>query len=365
MAKQRSKQYEPSKTGPLKFGFDGEEDSWVFVKKQRVIIVLPSLPLPEHFTPEKPETSQSQAELRDGIADMQAEATPVHHTVVVPSLPIPEQFILQKPETSQSQAELRVDMRGTSLAHTMVPSRHVSEHSTLQKPETSQSQPELGADKHETTLVHTVVPSLQSQADVIEDAHIVVPSVPVTEHGILEKPAASRSKSVLRGLVGDTHVYTVEPEACPDFTAVDKPEIVRSRNLATRKAPAQRRSHQDIRTHASRRVENHRSRTRRKPLRFPRVMCSSVVMDNEKLRVVNLEKKVEKAGGLNEWVGSIGLGREFERMLRGQRMNKFQVANLTMEKLKHMGALAVGPRRKLIHAIHCVYHPHCLRASFN
>jgi hypothetical protein len=183
--------------------------------------------------------------------------------------------------------------------------------------------------------------------DVIENTHTLVPSLPVAEHYILEKPAASRSKSVLRDLVADTHdathVYTAEPEACPDFTAVDKPEIVRSRNLATRKAPAQRRSHQDIRTHASRRVENHRSRTGRKPVRFPRVMCSSVVMDNEKLRVVNLEKKVEKAGGLNEWVGSIGLGREFERMLRGQRMNKFQVANLTMEKLKHMGALAVGP----------------------
>uniref|UniRef100_A0A1J3GAQ3 SAM domain-containing protein n=1 Tax=Noccaea caerulescens TaxID=107243 RepID=A0A1J3GAQ3_NOCCA len=319
MAKQRSRQFEPSKTGPSKLGFDGEEDSWVFVKKQRVIIVLPSLPLPEHFTPEKPETSQSQAELRDGIADMQAEATPVHHTVVPPLL-IPEQFILQKPETSLSQAEL-----GNTIA-----------------------------DMHETTLVHTVVPSL-----------------PVTEHGILEKPAASRSQSVLRDLVPDaheaTHVYPVEPESCPDFTAVDKPEMVRTRNLTTRKAPAPapRRSHQDFRMHPNRRVENQRSRTGRKPIRFPRVMCSSVVMDNEKLRVVNLEKKVEKAGGLNEWVGSIGLGREFERMLRGQRMNKFQVANLTMEKLKHMGALAVGPRRKLIHAIHCVYHPHCLRASFN
>ncbi|KAJ4910800.1 Uncharacterized protein Rs2_05421 [Raphanus sativus] len=44
--------------------------NWVFVKKQRVIIVMPSLPLPEpSFTLEKPPpaTTHPQAELRDSV----------------------------------------------------------------------------------------------------------------------------------------------------------------------------------------------------------------------------------------------------------------------------------------------------------
>ncbi|XP_010498187.1 PREDICTED: uncharacterized protein LOC104775918 [Camelina sativa] len=497
MARLRPRQLEPSKTGPFKFGFDGEEeeDGWVFVKKQRIIIVLPSLPppvdltldkpaltfqleselsdsvedaqestcdktvVPEDCTFDKPETSVSQAELRDVIADMH-ETSPAH--TLVPALPLPEQFILQKPEASQSQVELRdcvaeihkitplhtvlssslpvterftlqkpatsqlqvekrdvnadtqktttplqtvmpslplpeqfvlqkpatsqsqVDTHETALVHTILPSLPVPGQCTLQhKPETSKSQAESRTETRRATLVHTVIPSLpvtepatsQSQAEIREQTrkatffHTVVPSLPVIEHCTLQKNAASQPQTELRDLVAvtheTTHAHAVESETCPDFTSVDKPEIVIGRNVTTRKASAPRRSLQDCRKNPDRRMEIHRSRAGHKPIRFPRVMCSSVVMDNEKLRVLNLEKKVEKAGGMNQWVGSIGLGREFERMLREQRMNKFQMANLTMEKLKQMGALAVGPRRKLIHAICCVYHPHCLRASFN
>ncbi|AAF23205.1 hypothetical protein [Arabidopsis thaliana] len=527
MAKLRPRQLELSKTVPSKLGFDGEEDAWVFVKKQKIFIVLPSLPLPQqqHFTLEKPaispqleagfresmevtqdstfvhtvvpslplpETPQSQAELRDALADTHF-TTPVP-TVVVPALPLPEQFILHKPETSHSQVQFRdciANTHKTTPLHTVVHSLPVTEHSTLQKPTSSQSQVELResiadthgttplqteisslplpqhfvlqkpatsqsqADTHETTLLHTILPSLpvpelctlqkpatsQSQAELRANTRkatlvhaAAMPSLPVPEHYSLQKPSTSQSQAELRAKTRKatlvhaaaipslpvpehysllkpstsqsqaevrtlthkaTHVHTampslsvtehctlqkpatsqsqaetsrvqtVEPEACPDFTSVDKPEIVMSRSLTTRKAPAPKRSLQESRKNQDRRVEIHRRRAGHKPIRFPRVMCSSVVMDNEKLRVLNLEKKVEKAGGLNEWVGSIGLGREFERMLRGQRMSKFQMANLTMEKLKQMGALAVGPRRKLIHAIGCVYHPHCLRASFN
>ncbi|VVA97283.1 unnamed protein product [Arabis nemorensis] len=469
MAKLRPKQLEPSKTGPSKVGFDGEEDGWVLVKKQRVFIVLPSLPLPEQFTMEKPATSQSQAEFREAIADVQEttlvqtvvpsltppeqfmlqkpetsqsqaalrdvivdmhETTPVHTVVpslplpehfvlqkpshslaelrdgildthkntsvhtVVPSLPITEQYTLQKPAASQSQAELRdgAHTQKTTPVQTMAPSLPVTEHHNLKKPVTLQSQAELRdgmAHTKKTTPVHTMVPSLpvtehynlqkpatlQSQAELRADkletslVHTMVPSLPVPERCTLQKPTTSQSRAKQRDFVADahetTHFHIAEPEACPDFTSVDKPEMVMDHNLTTRKAPAARRSLQDCRMNPDRRPEIQRRRTGHKPIRFPRVLCSSVVMDNEKLRVLNLERKVEKAGGLNKWVGSIGLGTEFEKMLRGQRMSKFQVANLTMEKLKHMGALAVGPRRKLIHAIRCVYHPHCLRASFN
>ncbi|XP_033147408.1 uncharacterized protein LOC103870303 isoform X7 [Brassica rapa] len=529
MARQRPKQLEPNKIGSSKVGFDGgeEEEGWVFVKKQRVIIVLPSLPLPEPFSVEKPPgtSSQSQAERRDSVdvADTREAArvvvvpslslpeefvlkkpetcqslvelrdiiaADIHettrlHAVVVPSLPLPEPFVLQKPpatsqlqaelrdgvvnmekatplhtmvpyvhlqkpETSQTQAEFRADKHEASLVHTVVSSLPVTEHTTLQKPATSKSQAEFRAkETRKATLLSTVGPKLpvtehrtlqkpvtsQSQAELraketfkatgvqavapslpvldyctLQKAatshsqdelraktrkatlvHAVEPYLPVTGHLTLQKPATSQSQAELRAketlkapkatqavvpslpvldyctLQNPARDFVSDAQETADFQAVDKPERVMDRSYTTRKAPGPRRSSQDCRMDSDRRMANQRSRRtgHNKPIRFPRVMCSSVVMDNEKLRVVNLEKKVEKAGGLNEWVGSIGLGREFERMLRGQRMSKFQMANLTMEKLKQMGALAVGPRRKLIHAIRCVYHPHCLRASFN
>ncbi|KAL1204717.1 hypothetical protein V5N11_017333 [Cardamine amara subsp. amara] len=345
---------------------------------------MPPLPVTEPCILQKPAASQSQAELRAKTR----KATLLVHAAM-PSLPVIEHCTLQTPETSQSQAELRTEMHKATIVHTAVPSHPVTEHCTLQKPAASQSQADFRAKTRKATNVHAVTTSLpviehctlqkpvtsQSQAELRAETqkaalvHTVVPSLPVTEYSTLQKPAASQSQAELRDFVMDTHettnVHTLEPEACPDFTSVDKPEIVMDPSLTTRKAPAPRRSLQDCRMNSDRRAENHRSRTGHKPIMFPRVMCSSVVMDNEKLRMLNLERKVERAGGLNKWVGSIGLGREFERMLKGQRMSKFQVANLTMEKLKQMGALAVGPRRKLIHAIGCVYHPHCLRASFN
>lgn len=82
---------------------------------------------------------------------------------------------------------------------------------------------------------------------------------------------------------------------------------------------------------------------------------------NQGLRASNLERKLERAGGLSKWLTSLGLG-QFVRIFQGKRLNKYQLVNLTMKKLKDMGANAVGPRRKLIHAIDCVCQPHCFEA---
>ncbi|KAI4300623.1 hypothetical protein L6164_033978 [Bauhinia variegata] len=79
---------------------------------------------------------------------------------------------------------------------------------------------------------------------------------------------------------------------------------------------------------------------------------------NQGLRASNLERKLERAGGLSRWLTSLGLG-QFVRIFRGRSINKYQLVNLTMKKLKDMGASAVGPRRKLIHAIECVCQPCC------
>lgn len=79
------------------------------------------------------------------------------------------------------------------------------------------------------------------------------------------------------------------------------------------------------------------------------------------LRASNLERKLERAGGLSQWLTSLGLG-QFVRIFQGKSLNKYQLVNLTMKKLKDMGANAVGPRRKLIHAMDCVCQPYCFEA---
>ncbi|KAL2458435.1 uncharacterized protein Fot_55705 [Forsythia ovata] len=83
---------------------------------------------------------------------------------------------------------------------------------------------------------------------------------------------------------------------------------------------------------------------------------------NRRMRALYFEKKLQRAGGLNNWLVSLGLGR-FITIFQSRSVNKFQLANLTMKKLKDMGAVAVGPRRKLMHAIDCLCQPHCFKYS--
>ncbi|KAK4281762.1 hypothetical protein QN277_013217 [Acacia crassicarpa] len=100
-----------------------------------------------------------------------------------------------------------------------------------------------------------------------------------------------------------------------------------------------------------------------KAIKQPRVIRSpnlSITL-NQGLRASNLERKLERAGGLSKWLTSLGLG-QFVRIFQGKSLNKYQLVNLTMKKLKDMGANAVGPRRKLIHAIDCVCQPYCFEA---
>ncbi|KAL2900851.1 Protein VTS1 [Bienertia sinuspersici] len=85
---------------------------------------------------------------------------------------------------------------------------------------------------------------------------------------------------------------------------------------------------------------------------------------NKKMRAWNLKRNISKAGGLCSWLSSLGL-EQFLVILGAKIDNKFYLANLSMKKLKNMGAHAVGPRRKLIHAIECVCQPHCYELSKN
>ncbi|KAL8517562.1 hypothetical protein ACS0TY_015717 [Phlomoides rotata] len=87
---------------------------------------------------------------------------------------------------------------------------------------------------------------------------------------------------------------------------------------------------------------------------------SSSVLLNQRMRMWYLEKKLKKAGGLENWLVSLGLAR-FVKIFQMKSVSKFQLANFTMQKLKDMGTDAVGPRRKLMHAIDCLCEPHCFQ----
>lgn len=88
------------------------------------------------------------------------------------------------------------------------------------------------------------------------------------------------------------------------------------------------------------------------------IFADTSTLLNRRMRALYLEKKLRSAGGLNNWLVSLGLSR-FISIFQSRSVNKFQLANLTMQKLKDMGAVAVGPRRKLMHAIDCLCQPHC------
>ncbi|XP_061372152.1 uncharacterized protein LOC133314658 isoform X2 [Gastrolobium bilobum] len=102
-----------------------------------------------------------------------------------------------------------------------------------------------------------------------------------------------------------------------------------------------------------------------KAIKQPRTLLaprfSNLATLSQGLRASNLERKLERAGGLSKWLTSLGLG-QFVRIFQGKCVSKYQLVNLTMKKLKDMGASAVGPRRKLIHAIDCVCQPYCFEA---
>ncbi|KAJ4969838.1 hypothetical protein NE237_002937 [Protea cynaroides] len=80
-------------------------------------------------------------------------------------------------------------------------------------------------------------------------------------------------------------------------------------------------------------------------------------LQHRRMRALNLERKLQRAGGLSKWLVSQGLG-QFVQIFQRKNVNKFQLVNLTMNKLKDMGADAVGPRRKLIHALDCLCQPY-------
>ncbi|XP_068669307.1 uncharacterized protein [Aristolochia californica] len=95
-----------------------------------------------------------------------------------------------------------------------------------------------------------------------------------------------------------------------------------------------------------------------RPYTFESISCLNTgELQNQQTRALNLERKLERAGGLSRWLVSQGL-EQFVLIFQRENVDKLQLLNLTMGKLNDMGATAVGPRRKLIHAIDRLSQPY-------
>ncbi|CAM0883703.1 unnamed protein product [Alopecurus aequalis] len=79
-------------------------------------------------------------------------------------------------------------------------------------------------------------------------------------------------------------------------------------------------------------------------------------LTNKVLRARILQRQVAQFGGLRNWLLTCGLG-WFVNILDSEKMGMYQIVSLTMNQLKGMGLNAVGPRRKLIHAIDSLSKP--------
>lgn len=101
---------------------------------------------------------------------------------------------------------------------------------------------------------------------------------------------------------------------------------------------------------------------RRKSINVTRSLPTGALnVVNQRVRAQNLERKLEGLGGLRRWLVSKGLDR-FVKVFEREKVGKYQLVNLTMRMLKDMGTDAVGPRRKLIHAIDCLCQPYYFKA---
>ncbi|XP_021886928.1 uncharacterized protein LOC110806399 [Carica papaya] len=212
---------------------------------------------------------------------------------------------------------------------------------------------------------------------------ILVPPVPTAKNSIMPKPASSQLQAV----------PTEKPDSLPLFpveTCLRMPSVNERENCTlpaptkgfqiAKKSPVERipampnppsldfkmaSENQDcFGTSKSQRIlgVSNTSRTIKRPKLDGPSLVGGNMLPHQRLRASHLEKKLQRAGGLSQWLASLGLG-HFESIFQRKSITKFQLLNLTMNKLREMGAFAVGPRRKLIHAIDCVCQPYCFEAS--
>lgn len=102
-----------------------------------------------------------------------------------------------------------------------------------------------------------------------------------------------------------------------------------------------------------------RQRQRPEPSVRPHAVgkVGAVKLANRQMRAMNLERKLRILGGIRRWLSLLGLDR-FADLFERKNVGRYQLVNLSTTKLKDLGMNAVGPRRKLMHAIDLLCQPY-------
>lgn len=210
---------------------------------------------------------------------------------------------------------------------------------------------------------------------------ILVPPLPVAKESQMPNPGLSQPQAIPQET--NTKRWQVSSETCPLRDSVVEREKSTSLDIqVTRKIPSAQPVSTSVkapRLYFGRGSDNTEGVGTFKPQRMlgpnsaakaikrPTLLHEPInfpiggVLLNQRMRALNLERKLQRAGGLSRWLALLGLG-QFVKIFQRRSVDKFQLINLTMKKLKDMGADAVGPRRKLIHAIDCLCQPYCFEA---
>lgn len=182
---------------------------------------------------------------------------------------------------------------------------------------------------------------------------ILIPALPIPEHCTMPNPAGSPSQPIPTKEVD--HITAPQPD--PPVTIEKTMPLATAKPITTFSNPPKL-NHRAIPGNLLKDEANcHRTLgicSAPKARKHCGNLLNGHMLVNSKMRALNLERKLQRAGGLNNWLVSLGLG-QFVKIFRCRHVGKVQLVNLTMKKLKDMGADAVGPRRKLMHAIDCLW----------
>ncbi|KAK1409860.1 hypothetical protein QVD17_36389 [Tagetes erecta] len=311
----KSKPKQPPKKACTQIDPEFEEfvqDGWVVVKKQKVTILIPSLPVIEQCTIPRVATKEVN-----------------HTTTPQPDPPVTKQCTIPPIATKEVSRITPPQPDPLVTEQFTIPPIATKDVDHITPP-----QPDPPVTKQCTIPpiaikeVNRVTPS-QPDPPVIE--HCTIPPIATKEVNHITPPQPD--PPVIMPLA-TTKPVTTFSNPPPKLNNIPKP-----RNLHNGE-PSCRRTHKIC---SASKARNHCGN-----------LFNGHMLVNPKMRALNLERKLRRAGGLNRWLVSIGLG-QFVKIFKCKRVGKMQLVNLTMKKLKDMGADAVGPRRKLMHAIDCLW----------
>ncbi|CAK7342161.1 unnamed protein product [Dovyalis caffra] len=191
---------------------------------------------------------------------------------------------------------------------------------------------------------------------------ILVPPLPVRRKSVIPKPGPSKPEAVPVKAVNNKPIGPIETTNTRMPSADEQEKIAplapnRGDRITAITPPAQhfsaldklRRLNVTMEWRKPDQTDAFRSRNMlgvlniSKTIKRPRLLCGpgsfldGGMLLNQRLRASLLEKKLQKAGGLSRWLASIGLW-QFVRIFQGKSFSNFQLVNLSMKKLKDMGA---------------------------